>query len=285
MVGRFTTLAEFVQARLDSQFYVNQLGPMHQVEQDIAELSQGLSLYEDNLTQEEIKTRKTELRALFPRGPARVVLFIDDLDRCPPPRVVEVLEATQLLLKTPLFVVVLGLDTRYATRALEKEYKEILQHDGDPSGMDYIEKIIQLPYRVRPIETTGLDSFLKAQMNPLDAVPELEEGTTVPGSMEAEKPSAQEPATPVSPGISPAPDGSREAKPGPAGPAGASGEPATGPSGEIAPVVSPPESQVSTPAGDGTQAVKFVELPPADTDSLRQHVGGAFEQVVGARLP
>jgi hypothetical protein len=78
--------------------------------------------------------------------------------------VVEVMEAVQLLLSTELFVVVLGLDTRYITRALEKEYKEILQHEGDPSGMDYIEKIIQIPYRVRPIEPQGLAGFVEAQM-------------------------------------------------------------------------------------------------------------------------
>jgi len=73
------------------------------------------------------------------------------------------MEAIQLLLKTDLFVVVMGLDTRYVTRALEKEYKEILEHDGDPSGLDYIEKIIQIPYRIRPIESDGLGNFIRSQ--------------------------------------------------------------------------------------------------------------------------
>jgi len=54
--------------------------------------------------------RRTEIEnVLFPRGLPRVVLFIDDLDRCPPARVVEVLEATQLLVKTRLFVVVMAM--------------------------------------------------------------------------------------------------------------------------------------------------------------------------------
>jgi hypothetical protein len=34
----------------------------------------------------------------------RIVLYVDDLDRCPPPRVVEVLEAVHLLLAGRLFV-------------------------------------------------------------------------------------------------------------------------------------------------------------------------------------
>jgi hypothetical protein len=124
---------------------------MHQVRQDLDELTASLT---SNNTPE-----------LFPRGQPRIVLFIDDLDRCPPFRVVEVLEAVQLLLNTELFVVVLGLDTRYVTRALEKRYKEILQHEGDPSGLDYIEKIIQIPYRVRSMEADGIRNYLRAQMD------------------------------------------------------------------------------------------------------------------------
>jgi hypothetical protein len=124
---------------------------MHQVRQDIDELTYSLA---DGASKD-----------VFPRGKPRVFLYIDDLDRCPPARVIEVLEAVQLLLSTKLFIIVLGLDTRYVTRALEKEYKEILQHEGDPSGLDYIEKIIQIPYRVRPIESQSLQKYLHAQMD------------------------------------------------------------------------------------------------------------------------
>jgi hypothetical protein len=65
--------------------------------------------------------------------------------------------------------VVVGLDTRYVTLALEKEYKEILRHEGDPSGLDYIEKIIQIPYRVRPINPESLGTYLNSQMDIIQA--------------------------------------------------------------------------------------------------------------------
>ena len=149
--AKYANLMEFVQSRLDAATYENQLGLMHQVRQDIDELTYSLV---DNADPD-----------VFPRGKPRVILYIDDLDRCPPTRVVEILEAVQLLLSTKLFIVILGLDTRYVTRALEKEYKEILQHEGDPSGLDYIEKIIQIPYRVRPIEIDGLRKYLEKQMD------------------------------------------------------------------------------------------------------------------------
>ncbi len=149
--AKYSNLMEFVQSRLDAATYENQLGLMHQVRQDIDELTYSLA---DGARED-----------VFPRGKPRVILYIDDLDRCPPQRVVEILEAVQLLLNTKLFVIIMGLDTRYVTRALEKEYKEILQHEGDPSGLDYIEKIIQIPYRVRPIERDNLPNYLAMQMD------------------------------------------------------------------------------------------------------------------------
>lgn len=149
--AKYSNLFEFVQSRIDAAVYENQLGLMHQVRQDVDELTFNLV---DNADKD-----------IFPRGKPRVILYIDDLDRCPPGRVVEMLEAVQLLLNTKLFIVILGLDTRYVTRALEKEYKEILQHEGDPSGLDYIEKIIQIPYRVRSIENDVLRNYLEKQMD------------------------------------------------------------------------------------------------------------------------
>ena len=104
------------------------------------------------------------LKEYFPRGPARVILYIDDLDRCPPNRVVEVLEAVQLLLNTKLFVVVLGIDDRYIARALEQVYQGVLKRGGQPSGIDYLEKIIEIPYRLRPLSPTNVDSYLRSQL-------------------------------------------------------------------------------------------------------------------------
>jgi hypothetical protein len=48
----------------------------------------------------------------------RIILYIDDLDRCPPRRVVELLEAVHLLLAVDLFVVVVAVDPRWLLRSL-----------------------------------------------------------------------------------------------------------------------------------------------------------------------
>lgn len=156
---RHETLLDFLKGRLDRGDYEKQLGLLHQVQQDIEELSE--ALLSDRLHG---NGAPEDGGALFPRGKPRVLLIIDDLDRCPPPRVVEVLEAAQLLVKTSLFVVVLAMDVRYVTRALEKAYEGVLVRDGMPSGLDYIEKIVQIPYRVRAIAPEAMPGYLLSQM-------------------------------------------------------------------------------------------------------------------------
>ncbi len=82
--------------------------------------------------------------------PLRVVVFIDDLDRCPPAKAVEVLEAIMLLLAdddAAHFVVVLGLDARVVVRAIEGKYGDVLQRAG-VSGYEYLDKLVQVPFGI-----------------------------------------------------------------------------------------------------------------------------------------
>lgn len=159
VTGHSRSLNDFLKTRIEEGLYQKELGLLDQVQGDINELSDTL-----------IPSRATgtvdrgKLQKLFPRGDPRVILLIDDLDRCPPAKVVDVLEAAQLLVKTRLFVVVIAMDVRYVTRALEAQYKDVLVRSGEPSGLDYIEKIIQIPYRVRTVSAPAIRSFLRSQM-------------------------------------------------------------------------------------------------------------------------
>ena len=155
LTANYASLMDFVSDRLQVDDYGKRLGLMQQVKQDLAALSDRLTDWQHN---------REELKKFFPRGPARVVLYIDDLDRCPPDRVVEVLESVQLLLNTKLFIVVLGIDDRYIARALEQVYEGVLKRGGKPSGLDYLEKIIQIPYRMRPISSSQIESYFKKQL-------------------------------------------------------------------------------------------------------------------------
>ncbi len=158
----YASLGEFIAQRIHEGQYDRHLGLMHFVKEDLSKLSD--RLLPPKMGSEEFAHKLEDLQQVFPRGPARVVVYIDDLDRCPPRRVVQVLEAVQLLVKTPLFIAVLAIDERYITRALEQFYKGVLLRHGSPSGTDYLEKIIQLPYRVRPIMASALEEYLRSQV-------------------------------------------------------------------------------------------------------------------------
>ncbi|HRJ62383.1 MAG TPA: P-loop NTPase fold protein, partial [Azospirillaceae bacterium] len=86
---------------------------------------------------------------------SRIVLYIDDLDRCEPARVVEVLQAVHLLLAFPLFAVVVAVDPRWLERSLYDKYlpdhrkltdERLAQEDFSPRN--YLEKIFQIPFRL-----------------------------------------------------------------------------------------------------------------------------------------
>lgn len=98
----------------------------------------------------------------------RIVLYIDDLDRCAPDKVVDVLQAVHLLLGFPLFVVLVAVDVRWVSRALECHYPAMLgappsipQAKAAASAHDYLEKIFQIPYWVRPMTPEASVEFLR----------------------------------------------------------------------------------------------------------------------------
>jgi WD40 repeat protein len=108
----------------------------------------------------------------------RIVLYIDDLDRCPPRRVMEVLEAVHLILAVPLFVVVVAVDPRWLLQSLKLHYAELLAQDAQrqrsprgaqPEGgadswgaspIDYLEKIIQVPFTLQPMNNGSAQSLV-----------------------------------------------------------------------------------------------------------------------------
>lgn len=100
-------------------------------------------------------------------GYERIVLYIDDLDRCAPEKVLEVLEAVHLLLALPLFVVVVGVDPRWLKRSLRHSYRKLgdRRRDGpdpylDSMPIEYLEKIFQIPFIVPPMTATGFTDLI-----------------------------------------------------------------------------------------------------------------------------
>jgi hypothetical protein len=93
----------------------------------------------------------------------RILVLIDDLDRCEPAKAVEVLQAINLLLNLSSFIVVLGIDARIVTGAIEKHYEGLLGKSG-ASGYEYLDKIVQIPFRIPEPGRDEIKSFVASQL-------------------------------------------------------------------------------------------------------------------------
>ena len=145
------SLRETITSRIDTSNYESNLGIVHKVRQDLDLISESML--------------NPHQKYLFPRGKPRIILFVDDLDRCDDKAVVAVIEALQLLVKTNLFVAALAIDPRYVTLSLEKHYKGILDPFSPPTGMDFLEKIIQIPFSLPGIQHDTVNDFIDKEID------------------------------------------------------------------------------------------------------------------------
>ena len=90
---------------------------------------------------------------------AALVIFIDDLDRCLPEKVVQVLEAVKLFLDKPGCVFMLGADLRQVQKAVLVHYKDTELMDL-AEAKDYLEKIIQLRFEIPPVQKDKMQGLL-----------------------------------------------------------------------------------------------------------------------------
>lgn len=138
--------------------------------------------------------------------PDRIVLYIDDLDRCTHQQVYDVLQAIHLLLAFELFVVVVGVDVRWVEEAVARQFTvaaEELPDNATPEqrdaarhkveterrkrAIDYLEKIFQLPFWLRRLSTEGdkggsygayVQELLQANLDVPENVPSPLAGTS-----------------------------------------------------------------------------------------------------------
>lgn len=194
-------VSEFVQAQAISQEYQGRLGFIAKVRRDF-----------DRLNQLMVPDGKEERPIDLPRID-RIVLYVDDLDRCPGDRVVQVLEAVHLLLAMPLFVVIVGVDPRWLLRSLEEHYSEFLASRDSHAGLleedevsdwastplHYLEKIFQIPFTLQPM---GQDGFTRLVRSMVQTQPPRLQAAAVSTPSE-ERASAELSPAAAAPGVTP----------------------------------------------------------------------------------
>ncbi len=144
---------DFLDDRRQSSRYLDQLGLISTIRADFEKLGDLLNEWRQN-GDDPIE---------------RIILYVDDLDRCHPDQVVEVLQAVHLLLAFDLFNVVVGVDARWLERSLYRTYigdTTSAQVAGSRAGADvfspqnYLEKIFQIPYSLPHMSSDGFRSLI-----------------------------------------------------------------------------------------------------------------------------
>ncbi|WP_242352736.1 MULTISPECIES: P-loop NTPase fold protein [unclassified Anaeromyxobacter] len=101
-------------------------------------------------------------------GIKRLVVIVDDLDRCLPASVIETLEAIRLFLAAPKTAFVIAADEALIRGAVAHRFTDVRSgRDGDGRSADsedlgarYLEKLIQVPIRLPPLSRSDLHGFL-----------------------------------------------------------------------------------------------------------------------------
>lgn len=89
----------------------------------------------------------------------RLVVFIDELDRCSPDTILETLEAIRLFLFTGKSVFIIGADERHISYAVQRKFEEI-EGQQINIGKEYLEKIIQYPIRIPRLSSREMEFYI-----------------------------------------------------------------------------------------------------------------------------
>ena len=97
----------------------------------------------------------------------KLVVIIDDLDRCTPERIIENLEAIKLFLNVDKTAFVIGADPRIVRHAIEYRYKtDKIEFSDDIDSnnkrivSDYLEKLIQIPYNLPKLSDHEVETYM-----------------------------------------------------------------------------------------------------------------------------
>lgn len=100
----------------------------------------------------------------------KLVVIVDDLDRCLPERIIDNLEAMKLFLNVQNTVFIIGADSRIVESAIAHRYKERFPiepsySDGEDAMdkkivRDYLEKLIQVPYNLPKLSDTEVNTYI-----------------------------------------------------------------------------------------------------------------------------
>ena len=118
------------------------------------------TLKADDTKRAEIKNFRKTFKEVFDdcKG-ERLVVFIDELDRCTPDTILDIFEAIRLFLYVPGTTFIIGADERLVSYAVKTKYKDIPGHDIDISK-EYLEKLVQYPVKIPQLNESEVKQYI-----------------------------------------------------------------------------------------------------------------------------
>ncbi|MDX8391793.1 MAG: P-loop NTPase fold protein, partial [Mariprofundaceae bacterium] len=127
--------------------------------------SELLKKQEQRLKEQSLYYQSFDMLADFTRNsseeanPAKIIVFIDDLDRCLPPNALKLLESIKLVLAQQGFIFVLAVDRKVLESFLSKRYRDDFGIEDYEDGVSYLDKIVQLPMAL-PTHKSRFDTYI-----------------------------------------------------------------------------------------------------------------------------
>jgi predicted KAP-like P-loop ATPase len=107
-----------------------------------------------------VKTFHSDFKSLLKETKIkRLVVFIDELDRCMHDTILETLEAIRLFLFAEGTSFVIGADERQIRYAVQMKYPDVEGNQMD-IGKEYLEKLIQYPIRIPQLGRREVESYI-----------------------------------------------------------------------------------------------------------------------------
>ncbi|RJE75181.1 P-loop NTPase fold protein [Reichenbachiella sp. MSK19-1] len=171
-------IANFLSSKINQQDYIDRLGIVSIIRKDFETLSDLFYPINSNSDlseyQKQLNADRVFIQDQFekPNRLERIVLYIDDLDRCSDEKVLEVIQAVHLLMAFPLFNVVVGVDDKCIMNAISSRYKA-LGNGANGTTENYFEKIFQIPFKLKEPSSNDVENLiedlLEGQIDNLEA--------------------------------------------------------------------------------------------------------------------
>jgi len=169
ILSRRTPLTDPIQSLIEKVDKSEAEGVMNEIQKELREAIK-------HFVNPKAPKGKKNIKEKIQKKTLKVVVFIDELDRCPIEKIVDILEAVKLFLAEKIFIVVIAVDTRVVSEAIQMHYKDLKNPD---LAYEYMEKIIQVPVEVPKPTRSKIKEFVSEIMGFKDVVMNKGEGKTI----------------------------------------------------------------------------------------------------------